>query len=307
MYRKIVLAGGSGYLGKTLIEFYRKNCEEIIVLSRGKPSGNGNVRYVSWDGKTLGDWYKELEFSDMLFNLSGKNVNCRYTPENRKEIIRSRIEPTRVLAEAILQLDNPPKLWVNSGSATIYRHAEDCPQDEENGELGYGFSVDVCKAWENAFWETETPGTRKALLRIGMVLGRDDSVFPYLRTLVYTGLGGYQGTGNQYLSWIHQQDFVRIVEWLNQNKTQSGTFNCTAPGAVTNQTFMRFMRQAFGISFGIPSPKWLLEIGAAIIGTETELVLKSRWVYPKRLLDAGFRFSFPKAQTAINELASSRL
>ena len=208
---------------------------------------------------------------------------------------------------AMKSLKNPPRLWINAGSATIYRHAEDRCQDEYGGELGTGFSIEVCKAWEESVWKWKTPGTRKIALRIGMVLGRKDSVFPYLRRLVYSGLGGYQGMGNQYISWIHQQDFARVTEWLLQQEELEGVFNCTAPASVSNRFFMKQMRQTYGIPVGVPMPKWLLEIGAVIMRTETELVLKSRWVYPRRLLESGFKFSFPNAEMAIHELASQRV
>jgi hypothetical protein len=307
MYHKIILAGGSGFLGKAMADYYKDKAEEIIILSRRKGINRENIRFELWDGKDEASFAKHLENSDLLINLSGKNVNCRYTKENREEIFRSRLEPTDALEKAIQSIQRPPKLWLQAASATIYRHAEDRLQDEETGETGNGFSVDVCKAWEAHFRKWETPATRKAVLRIGMVLGRDESVFPYLRNLACFGLGGHQGTGSQYISWIHVQDFVRSTEWLLKNEALSGTFNVTSPDAVTNKEFMKLMRKTYGIPFGIPSPKWLLEIGAIVMGTETELVLKSRWVYPKRLLDSGFRFNFPKAEPAIHELAARRV
>lgn len=304
MYRKIILAGGSGFLGQVLIDYYKEKVDQTIVLTRRQQANQGNIVYVPWDGKTLDNWHKCLESSDMLINLVGKNVNCRYTEKNKKEIINSRIEATEILGKAIQNCTKPPKLWINAASATIYRHADDRPQDEVTGEIGHGFSVDVCKAWEDRFWKAETDQTRKVLLRVGMVLGREDGVFPYLRRLVYFGLGGYQGSGKQYVSWIHQLDFCRITEWFLQHETETGTFNCTAPDAITNKEFMRLLRKGLGFPSGIASPKWLLEIGARVIGTETELVLKSRWVIPKHLLDAGFRFSYPAAQAAISDLSS---
>lgn len=307
MYHKIILAGGSGFLGKALADYYKDKAEELVILSRKQTAGNGNLRYELWDGKTGGSWVKSLENSDLLVNLSGKNVNCRYTADNRDKILRSRTESTNALGKAVQSLANPPKVWIQVASATIYRHAEDYGQDEENGEIGSGFSVEVCKAWERHFRDWETAGTRKIVLRTGMVLGREESVFPYLRNLVQFGLGGYQGTGSQYISWIHVQDFVRCTEWLLQKEMLDGTFNCTAPEAVTNKAFMKMLRQTYGIPFGLPSPKWLLKLGAAIIGTETELILKSRWVYPKRFLENGFRFSFPKVDHALHELAGTRV
>lgn len=302
MYNKIILAGGSGYLGQVLTDHYKNKAKEIIILSRQASAKRDNITYHQWDAVTKGDWVKQLEGADLLVNLCGKNVNCRYTSENRNAILNSRLLPTALLEAAIKELSQPPKLWLQCASATIYRHAEDRYQDEENGEIGEGFSVDVCKAWEECFMKTEVTGVRKAVLRVSMVLGCRDGVFPRLKNLVLFGLGGCQGRGNQYVSWIHEQDFARITEWILLNESFSGVFNVTAPEAVTNKSFMQQLRNAYRIPIGINTPQWLLEIGAILIGTETELILKSRWVYPKRLLNLGFRFQFPNVQEAIKDL-----
>lgn len=307
MLNKIVLAGGSGYLGRVLARYFHGKAKEIIILSRKKADRNDSaVRTVVWNATTRGEWEKELDGADLVVNLCGKNVNCRYTEKARAEILDSRLEPTTLLGEAIAAAVHPPKCWINTASATIYRHAEDRPQDEDSGEPGTGFSVEVCQAWEKSFWQAETPGTRKAILRVGLVMGREDGVFPRLKRLVYAGLGGYQGTGEQYVSWIHEQDFARIVDWIfTQDKT--GVYNCTAPEAVSNRALMKTIRKVIGIPVGLPTPQWLLEIGARIIGTETELVLKSRWVKPKRLLDEGFAFQFPQVHHAVHAILSARL
>jgi len=306
-YRKIVLAGGNGYLGQVLAKYYKDLAVEVIILSRKAAVAEGNTRTVVWDGKTEGDWTKALWGADLLINLCGKNVNCRYNEKNKAEIIASRTVPARLLNRVVVQMQNPPKLWINAASATIYRHAEDHAQDEQNGEMGYGFSIDVCRQWEAAFFETETPKTRKIALRIGIVLGRHDSVFPRLLNLVKCGLGGPQGDGEQYISWIHEQDVARSTAWLLENTALEGVFNCTAPIAIKNGLFMKTLRKAYGIPFGLPSPQWLLEIGMLIIGSETELVLKSRWVAPKRLLDSGFKFQFAEARHAIHDILSLRI
>jgi uncharacterized protein (TIGR01777 family) len=206
----------------------------------------------------------------------------------------------------IHDLVEPPKLWINLSSATIYRHAEDRPQDEETGEIGYGFSIDVCNAWEAAFNKYETPKTRKITLRMGIVFGRADSVFPRLLNLVKIGMGGQQGDGRQYVSWVHEHDAARSTEWLADHPNLEGIFNCTAPFAERNADLMRNIRKSFGIPFGLPAPQWLLEMGAIVIGTETELILKSRWVLPKRLLDSGFTFQYEKADAAVHDLLSIR-
>lgn len=300
--KKVILAGGSGYIGTVLADFYRDKAREIIILSRREEATKGNVRTIVWDAEHSGNWIKELEGADLLINLTGKNVNCRYNAKNRREILDSRIHATNVLGNAIRQLADPPKTWIQCASATIYRHAEDRYMDETGGETGSGFSVEVCKAWEKAFWDQETPGLRKILLRTGIVLGKSDGVFPRLKNLVRFGLGGRQGNGRQYVSWIHERDVSGIIHWLYAHKDLSGTFNCTSPGPVANSTFMRSMRKACVVPVGLPAPAWLLTLGAWMIGTETELILKSRWVMPGKLLAAGYTFQFPDLDAALRDI-----
>ncbi|TDQ08399.1 TIGR01777 family oxidoreductase [Pedobacter metabolipauper] len=306
-YRKIVLAGGNGYLGRVFANYYKHLAEEVIILSRKEKKDTDTIKTIVWDGCNEGEWVKSLDGADLLVNLCGKNVNSRYTKENQAEIISSRIIPTTLLGNVIGKLQDPPKLWINITSATIYRHAEDRAQDEETGEIGYGFSIDVCRKWENSFFDTNTPLTRKIALRMGIVLGRSDGAFPRLLNLVKFGMGGKQGDGQQYVSWVHEQDAARCTEWLIQHEELQGVINCTAPEAVKNTDLMTEIRKAWGIPFGLPAPAWLLEIGAAMIGTETELILKSRWVYPKRLLDTGYSFLFTKSAHAIKDILSIRL
>ncbi|WP_428327605.1 TIGR01777 family oxidoreductase [Mucilaginibacter sp.] len=273
-YKKIVLAGGNGYLGNVLTEYYKDKAEEIVILSRHEKFAQHNIRTVVWDGKTPGRWTAELVNADMLINLCGKNVNCRYTEKNKAEIIASRVQPTELLGEVIRDLVEPPKLWINVTSATIYRHAEDHPQDEETGEIGTGFSVDVCNSWEAAFNKYETPKTRKITLRMGIVLGAGDSVFPRLLNLVKLGMGGMQGNGKQFVAWIHERDVARSTEWFMNNSQLQGVFNGTAPNPVKNEKLMQTIRKVYGNPIGLPAPQWLLEVGALFIGTETELILK---------------------------------
>ena len=307
MFNKIVLAGGSGYLGTVLADYYRDKTKEIVIFSRSGARNLSGAKVVTWDARKPGDWLKELEGADLLINLCGKNVNCRYNDKNKTEIFRSRLEPTAALGNALAAMADPPKVWINIASATIYRHAEDRPQDEESGEPGSGFSVDVCKAWEESFWKAETPKTKKVLLRVGMVMGRSDGAFPRLKGLALCGLGGHQGPGTQYISWIHEQDFARCTEWVFNHGKDGGVYNCTAPGAVPNRRFMQLLRKSLGVpGGGLPAPQWLLEWGARLIGTETELVLKSRWVYPGRLLKEGFTFHYPEPEPAIHEILSIR-
>ncbi|WP_183565556.1 TIGR01777 family oxidoreductase [Mucilaginibacter sp. SP1R1] len=305
-YKKIVLAGGNGYLGTVLAKYYSDLADEVIILARKQRPVKGNIRTVVWDGITENGWTVQLTNADMLINLCGKNVNCRYTEKNRAKIITSRVLPTELLSHVIHKMVNPPKLWINVTSATIYRHAEDRPQDEETGEIGYGFSIDVCNLWENAFWKSQTPHTRKVALRMGIVLGRSDSVFPRLLNLVKLGMGGKQGNGKQYIAWVHEQDAARSTRWLLDHPELEGVFNCTAPQAVKNTVMMQTIRKAYGMPFGLPAPEWLLDIGAILIGTEPELILKSRWVKPKRLLDSGFTFQYEQAEHAVHDILSIR-
>jgi uncharacterized protein (TIGR01777 family) len=307
MLDKIVLAGGSGYLGQVVADYYKDKAKEIVILSRKEASANsGGQKWIFWDAETPGNWGKELEGADLMVNFCGKNVNCRYTEQNKGEILRSRLVPTMLLGNSIKELATPPKVWINLASATIYRHAEDRPQDEDTGDIGAGFSVDVCKSWEECFRRIGTPATKKIIFRAGIVLGRKDGAFPRLKNLVKFGLGGHQGTGRQYVSWIHEQDFARAIEWAFEAGQDGAIYNVTAPEAVQNRAMMALIRKTYGIPFGLPSPQWLLEPGARLIGTETELILKSRWVYPGKLLKEGFTFQFPDAAAAIGEIMSSR-
>lgn len=304
--QKIILAGGQGYLGRVLSRFYEAAGAEVVVLSRKTASVNGRIRTVQWDGKTPGSWLEELENADLLVNLCGKNVNCRYTQKNKAEILRSRLEPTQLLNHILARLKNPPPCWINISSATIYRHAEDWAQGDYNGEIGYGFSIDVCKAWEAAFFKEEIPGVRKVALRLSIVLGREDGAFPRLLNLTRFGLGGKLGNGHQYISWIHEQDTARAIDWIYQHPEFAGPINCTAPQPIKQADLMNCLRNTLGIPIGLPTPVWLLEIGAWLIGTETELLLKSRWVVPEKLLESGFRFHYPKIEGAISDLLALR-
>ncbi|MEH3113587.1 TIGR01777 family oxidoreductase [Pedobacter terrae] len=305
-YGKIILAGGNGYLGGVLSKYFGSMADEVIILARKPQAEKGNIKTLVWDGKTIGDWTHSFSGANLVVNLCGKNVNCRYTEKNKKEIFESRLIPTQLLGKVIEEMINPPKLWINITSATIYRHSEDHSQDEFTGEIGEGFSVEVCKAWEKSFFETNTPNTRKIALRMGIVLGLADGAFPRLLNLVKLGMGGKQGNGEQYVSWIHEEDAAGSIEWLLNHPEIKGVVNCTAPEAIENHVFMRSIRKAFGRNFGLPAPAWLLAIGARIIGTETELILKSRRVKPVVLLDSGFVFRYGKIDEAMAALSQAR-
>jgi len=300
--KKVVIAGGTGFLGKMLRAHFTQCNYQVVVLSRSTHRGADNISYVKWDGENLGKWKNEMEGAHALINLCGKSVDCRYTERNKKQIYDTRLKSTKILGKAIKDCENPPKVWINSSSATIYRHAEDRDMDEETGEIGTGFSVDVCQKWENTFFDSITPGTRKVALRIAIVLGKESGALQPLRNLATIGFGGRQGNGSQYFSWIHEKDFINSVNFIVENKELSGVYNVAAPNPVKNVQFMSILKKALKIPFGVPMHKWMLEMGALIIRTETELILKSRRVVPKKLIEEGYKFQFPNLEKALSNL-----
>ena len=315
--KKIIIAGGSGFIGEEMIRYFGKE-NTIVILTRKLPGSKNNrnqyssltnaeltkTRFVQWDGKTIGAWCQELEAADLIVNMAGKSVNCRYTAKNKKEIIDSRINATKIIGEAIYQLVQPPKLWINASSATIYRHAEDKPQDELTGEIKDDFSVSVCKQWEETLYKQPTPFTRKIALRMAITLGSGGVMIPYF-TLLKFGLGGKQGSGKQMYSWVHVEDTCRMIEYLYEHNELEGSFNCSAPNPVSNEHFMKTLREVTGTKIGLPAFEWMLKLGAFVIGTETELVLKSRWVVPTKMLQAGFTFKYPLLTDALEQVIAS--
>jgi len=292
--KSIVIVGANGFLGRVLSRYFLQNKWSVIGIAR-KPQGIvAGVDYVKWDGETLGAWTEALEWVDVLVNLAGRSVNCRYREKNKRAVLESRVKTTALLGEALTQCANPPSVWINSSTATIYRHAEDCAQTDEEGEIGTGFSVSVAKAWEKAFFESDVTGVRKVAIRSAIVMGKEpETVWPVLQKLARRGLGGKMGGGKQKVSWISDLDFARAVEWLVDTEEANGVYNLSAPNPVTNSELMRLVRSSTGCSFGLPAAKWMLEIGAFFMRTETELILKSRWVLPTRLLEEGFTFENP--------------
>lgn len=301
--RRIVIPGGAGYLGRFLVEHFRQRAWEVVVLSRDPRVAIAGARTVEWDGRGLGAWAQELEGAGALVNLTGRSVNCRYHERNRSAIYASRLESTRVLGEALAGCAHPPPVWINSSSATIYRHAEDRPQDERGGELGTGFSVDVCRRWEQALWNAPTPSIRRVALRSALVLGAGDGgALAPLARLARWGLGGAMAGGRQWVSWVHSADFARAVEWLIDCEALSGPVNCAAPHPLPNREFMRLLRKVCVRGFGLPSARWMLELGAWVMDTETELLLKSRWVVPTLLSESGFCFTYPELEPALRRI-----
>ena len=299
----IVIPGGGGYLGRHLSDYFAAERHKVIVLSRDERENRGSVRYAQWDGKTLGEWSKLIDGADAVVNLAGRSVNCRYTKANRDEIYASRLDSTRIIGQAIAAAGNPPTVWLNSSSATIYRHALDRPMDESTGEFGHDFSVEVCQKWEQTLNEAQTPRTRKVAMRSAMVFGPGrGGVFEAFHNIVRLGLGGTLGRGDQMVSWIHLLDFCRAVQWLIEHEQLSGAVNLSSPNPLPNRDFMRIFREVCHKRIGLPATRWMLEVGAVFMRTETELVLKSRRVVPKRLLDAGFQFELPEWSTAAQVL-----
>ena len=301
--KKLIIAAGTGFLGNVLIQHFKNKFEEIVILTRGKSEIKNQIKYVNWNAKSFSGWEKELENTDVVINLAGKSVDCRYTEKNKTEILASRIDSTKILNEAILQCKNPPKHFINSSTATIYRHSEDKEMDEYTGEIGNDFSMNVAKTWEKTFYEVETQKTLKTAIRTSIVLGKNGGAFIPLKRLTQLGLGGKNGNGSQFVSWIHEKDFARAVEFIIE-KELSGSINVVSPLPVRNEEFMKKLQKEIGIPFGLPISKSMLEIGARIIKTETELVLKSRNVLPKRLTENGFEFQFGDIDKTFKNLLS---
>jgi len=306
---KIVLPGGSGQVGTLLARRFQEDGHHVVVLSRTPV--HAAWKTTPWDAATLGAWATELDGADVVINLAGRNVNCRYTPENRRLIKESRVRSTRAVGEAIARAQRPPKVWLQASTATIYAHTFG-PAHDESGEIGgtepgvpetWRFSIDVATSWERALDETKTPNTRKVKLRSAMTMSPDrDGVFDTLLRLVRFGLGGRAGDGRQYVSWIHEEDFIRAMYWLIERQNVEGAVNLSAPEPLPNAEFMRVLRDAWGVPIGMPAAEWMLEIGARVIRTETELILKSRRVVPGRLLREGFQFRYPDWPAAAKEL-----
>ena len=308
MKTAVVIFGANGFIGRYLCRYFSRQGREVVAVGRRREGWSGDGMFLEWDGKTLGPWALALEGAGLVINLAGRSVDCRYNEQNRREILESRVDATRVIGEAIAVCKEPPAVWMNAGTATLYRHAEDRPQDEWTGEPGAGFSVGVAQAWEQEFFAAKVPGvTRKLALRIGMVLANEaHTVFDVLRGLVKRGLGGTMGSGNQRVSWIHMDDLLESITRLECDPLADGVYNLTAPNAPTNRELMQRYREVVGMPIGLPAMEWMLKLGAVLMRTETELILKSRWVVPGRLLDEGFRFRWPEIGPALVDLESRR-
>ena len=302
---KVVLAGGSGFLGQALAESFCNEGVEVVILSRGSGKKTSRGRYVSWDAQSLGEWTNELEGADIVINLTGRSVDCRYTKVNRDLILNSRVDSTRILGEAISQLQRAPKTWLNASTATIYNdcRGSSAPHDETSEGNAKGFSEDVGRAWEKTFLDGHHEGVRQIAMRISFVLGPEDGAFPVLRRFAKLGLGGAQGPGTQWMSWLHIDDWVGIVRFLIENESINGPVNLTAPNPVTNAEFMKEMRKHFApLGIGLPAPSFAVHIGAVFLGTAPELVLKSRKVVSRILKDNSYNFKYPTLDNCLQNL-----
>ena len=311
---RIVIPGGTGQLGTLLARAFHADQHDVVILSRRPASAPWRV--VAWNAETLGPWTSELEGADVVINLAGRSVNCRYTPANRREILESRVASARVVGQAIAGCRRPPTVLLQASTATIYAHRFDAPNDEATGVIGgterdvpasWRFSIEVATAWEAAAKETAPAATRLVLLRSAMVMSRDPGgIFATLLRLVRFGLGGSVAGGRQFVSWIHARDFVRVMYWLIEHGELAGVVNVAAPNPLPYRDFMRAIRRAAGVTIGLPATRWMLAVGTWLLRTESELVLKSRRVVPSRLLATGFRFDYPDWTEAAADLVGSR-
>lgn len=291
-----VIAGASGYIGDYLRKALESDGVQVRTIGRG-PSSDANWE----DTEGLVD---VLEGTELLVNLAGRSVSCRYNKHNADEILSSRTETTAALGRALSDMISPPELWVNASTGTIYRDARDHPMDERTGELGTGFSVAVARAWEHELFAAPT-SVRKVALRMAIVLGAGGGAINPLINLARIGLGGHMGSGEQMFSWVHVEDVVRAIHHLHAHTEIAGAVNVATPYALANEAMMREVRVALGRRSGASTPRWLLEFGARMIRTEAELVLKSRWVHPGVLLDSGFRFEYPTLPEALGQIAQN--
>jgi uncharacterized protein len=308
---KVVIPGGTGQVGNVLVRALQARGDDVVVLSRG---GSSAARVVAWDGKSLGTWASEIDGADVVVNLAGRSVNCRYTQANMQEMMSSRVDSTRAVGEAIAAAARPPRVWLQMSTATIYAHRFDAPNDERSGRIGgdepdapryWSYSIEIAKAWEHEQSEARTPGTRKVALRTAMVMSPDrGGIFDVLLGMTRRGLGGPVAGGRQMVSWIHERDFVRAIERLIADDAIDGAINVCAPSPLPYREFMAVLRAAAGIGIGLPATKWMAEIGAFVLRTDTELLFKSRYVVPGRLLEAGFGFEFAHWPDAARDLVA---
>ncbi len=293
---RIIIAGGTGFIGTYLKKIFEEQGDVVKIISRSN-------NHIPWVHDRL---VEELEQTDLLINLAGRSVNCRHTPENKKQILQSRLESTALLGNAVAACKNPPALWINASASAIYKPSERVVSAEQSSDLATDFLGTVVRQWEDVFFGFQTPQTRQAALRTSVVLGRNEGAFPPLLTLARLGFGGKVGTGKQMFSWIHIEDYFRIIMFIVQNPLIKSVVNCTSPKPVSNAELMRSIRKNLGMPVGLPAPEFAVKIGALLIGTESDLLLNSSNLYPEVLMNAGFEFEFKDIDSAITDLIHSK-
>lgn len=307
---RYVIPGGSGQVGTVLARALTRGGHDVVVFSR-RPEPAA-WRTIGWDAKTIGPWAREIDGADVVINLAGRSVNCRYTAANLEEMMQSRVRSTRIVGEAIALAARPPRVWLQASTATIYAHRFDAANDEHTGVIGgsepdapayWKTSIDIARAWEAAQAEAATPHTRRVAMRAAMIMSPDrGGIFDTLLTLVRRGLGGAAAGGRQFISWVHEIDFINAIQWLVEHEQVDGPVNIASPNPLPNRDFMRILRKAAGVPIGLPATAWMLKVGAVFMRTDVELILKSRRVVPARLLEQGFRFQFPLWDAAAQDL-----
>ena len=300
--KKLIIAGGSGFIGKALTKFFtEKNCEVVILSRVENQSTYSNIRFVKWNGKTVEPlWQQEIEGAEAVINLCGKSINCRFTEANKKELQSSRIDSTNAIGTAISLCKNPPKVWFNSSSIAIYKYSETILHDEFSKQFNHDFLATLTEQWEKSVEQFSLSNTRKILMRTSLVMAKNDGVFLRLKRLTQFGLGGKQGPGTQMISWINITDFCRIVEHLLENKNANGIYNFCAPQPIANKNLMKIIQQKMRIPIALPAFEWMIKLGAILIGTEPDLILESSNVISKHLSDEGFKFGYEKIEEAIS-------
>lgn len=301
MMKKIIIAGGTGFLGNALQEHFLSQGYQLCILTRSESRKEDGVNYQNWDGKELGDWIEVFENAEAVINLSGKNINCRHTEENKKAIIDSRVDSTNIIGKAIEKVKPPPKVWINASGISYYADSYDRQMTEENHEVGHNFIAEVVKLWEQALYQSNSVNCRRVALRIGVVLGHEGALKVLLKQ-TKIGLGGKHASGKQVIPWIHLDDIVGAIQFLIENSEIDYPVNACSPNPETDAKFMKTLRKVHGVPIGLPAPKFAIQLGAKILGTEADLILASTNAYPKRLLDAGYQFQFPTLKEAFLDL-----
>lgn len=299
--KRIVIAGGSGFIGSALAREFSGRGFEVAVLTRSPGQRTDSVKEVEWDGVHLGEWIAQLDGAEAVINLAGKTINCPHTPENLLQITTSRVNPVKTIAAAIGHVKVPPRVWVQASAVGFYGDTADVARDESSPG-GNDTLADVCRQWEAAFTAVKVPQTRKVTLRIGFVLGRDGGALPLLSKMTKWFLGGAAGSGRQYLSWIHLADLTAMFVAAVANEKLSGTFNAVSPRAVTNAQFMRELRRTLHRPWSPPAPKFAVKLGARLMGSEPTLALVSQRCVPKKFQASGFQFKFTDLSSALSDL-----